>query len=373
LEQKLNYPAQLTFTLDGHAQEAPLLVELATDVVAFRWDETQGQDVVMFRGLLDHSEDQLSESSATVTFVAHDYLAMGSRRFFTGPLTGGWLGMDQDDMVYNLVAFFSYLTAADGVTSFRPGSFVPLFATNVKPDGTSRPTKSGQLRDRTWPPQTNFLDAITNLGAVINGFDFDVSAQGPSFSLDYVRVFYPQQGITRTDIALVYGVNVAALTRTVSSADYANYVREVGNKSSSDPNAPQMFAEAWNTDANNVTVNPVGLWMLGDNASDVSVQQTLNERAQGRLNLDGLLSPSYTLTLRPSSYLLGSPNMGDTVPLYVNEGRLNVNTNVRVVGIDYAIGDDGNEDVALTVGRAPRTLYTMLRASDRDIDALARR
>ena len=43
--------------------------------------------------------------------------------------------------------------------------------------------------------------------------------------------------------------------------------------------------------------------------------------------------------------------MGDVVPLIVQSGRLNVNTNVRVVGITYAIGDDGQEDVTLTVGR----------------------
>jgi hypothetical protein len=65
--------------------------------------------------------------------------------------------------------------------------------------------------------------------------------------------------------------------------------------------------------------------------------------------------------------------MGDAVPLYINEGRLAVNTTVRVVGITYGIGEDGQEDVELTVGRPPATLAKILSGPDKDIDALARR
>jgi hypothetical protein len=174
-------------------------------------------------------------------------------------------------------------------------------------------------------------------------------------------------------MVLAYGSTVSALTRSASSQDYANYVRVLGNNGSSDPAAAQLFAEAWNTDANNVTVNPVGLWMSTDNAADVSIQSTLNDQANGDLQLSGLLVPSYTLTMRPGAYFFGSPNMGDTVPLVVKKGRLNVNTTVRVLGISYSIGDDGQEDVSLTVGRpAAKFLDTASQAS-RDIDALTRR
>ena len=39
--------------------------------------------------------------------------------------------------------------------------------------------------------------------------------------------------------------------------------------------------------------------------------------------------------------------MGDIVPLVIQTGRLNVNTTIRVLGIAYDIGDDGQEDVDL--------------------------
>jgi hypothetical protein len=65
--------------------------------------------------------------------------------------------------------------------------------------------------------------------------------------------------------------------------------------------------------------------------------------------------------------------MGDTVPLVVEAGRLNVNTTVRVLGITYTIGDDGQEDVALTLGRPLTTLADAFTQADRDADALTRR
>jgi hypothetical protein len=65
--------------------------------------------------------------------------------------------------------------------------------------------------------------------------------------------------------------------------------------------------------------------------------------------------------------------MGDVVPLVVRSGRLNVNTNVRVLGITYTIGDDGQEDVALTVGQPGRSLVQLLQQSQHDVNALARR
>lgn len=371
LEQKINAPAQFTFTLDGHDPAAGLLTELATDIVAFRWHEPYGRDVAMFRGILDHSEDQLSEQSAVVTFTAHDYFAMLGRRVTT-PQTLTYTQYDQDSLVGALLSQAIAGTSTSGAP-FTPGNFLPLSAVRRNPDGSNRNTLSGQLRDRSYAAGSVIGNQIDDLAHVINGFDYNVAPAGPAAAVDTLQIFYPAQGVARSDVALVYGANVSALTRTVSSSDYANYVRVIGNKGSADPAAPQLFSEQWNTDANNVTVNPVGLWMTVENASDVTIQSTLDDKASGDLAAQGLLTPSYTLTLRPGFYSLGFVNMGDTVPLHVNEGRLAVDTTIRIVGIDYSIGDDGNEDVQLTVGRPPQTLAKLLRASDRDIDALARR
>lgn len=393
LVQQWNQPASFTFTLDGHSQAAALIQELGTDVIAWRWNETLGYDQQVFRGIIAQSEDQITEQSHTVTFTAHDYLAVLSRRFYASATAQIWTALDQDWVAIYILAWAVNPPAAtnanpgvplppsDPAHPFTTGAFLPIGVSWRNPDGTYRSTASGVLRDRTYFGGQNWGTALSDLAATIGGFDFDAypttdanHPAGPGYpaGIDALRVFYPQQGISRTDMALVYGSNVSALTRTVSSDNYANYTRALGNNSNSDPTAAQLYSNSWNVDANNVTVNPVGLWMLTDDAADVTLQPTLDQKSLGDLAYNGTLIPTYTLTLRPNTYQMGSPNMGDTVPLVVNSGRLNVNTAVRVVGITYDIGDDGQEDVSLTVGRPVVGLTTLLSGRP-DIDALTRR
>ena len=374
LELTWNQPAKLTFTVDGRDDAAAAVVELQTDVLAQRWDSQTGADMVMFRGIVAQSEDQLSEQDHSVNFTCQSYDAMLARRIFTANYTV--TQRDQDDIVVDFLARASNVTSSAGTTSFAPGSYLPLTWLLVNPDGTSRAAKSGQLRDRTYLPSTEIGQSLTDLAAVINGFDFDVlpiGAAGGSPTVDTLRVFYPYQGVTRSSPALVYGSTVSTVTRTVNSADYANYWRVIGNNGSSDPAAPQLFAEAYSVDANDVTRIPVGLWMGHDDASDVTVQSTLNDKAAGDLALNGMITPTYSLGLRPGAYSFGNPNMGDVCSLVVQAGRLNVNTSVRVLGIAFDIGDDGQEDVTLTVGRPAVTLPQLLKGPVKDISALTRR
>jgi len=379
LEQKWNEPATLTWTLDGRSQAAAQVAELAMDVMAWRWDDTTGRDRAMFRGVIAQSEDQISEQAHTVTYTAHDYLAMLKRRFITYKIPVVYTQMDQDTIVANLLVSASASNSSGG-TGFSPGSFIPLQVIRCNPDGTIRPT-SGVLRDRTYFGGQEIGEAVDNLANVLGGFDYDAypSADGNASPLPYpagidaLRVFYPVQGTTRADMALVYGSTVSTVTRSVNSADFANYVRLLGNNGESDPAMAQLVAEAWTSDAATGTPGATGLWMTAENASDVTLQNTLNEQAQGTLALMSTLIPSYSLGMRPGAYRWGFPRMGDTVPLVIQSGRLNVNTTVRVLGLTYDIGDDGQEDVELTVGRPAVTLAALLAANRRDVNALARR
>jgi hypothetical protein len=52
---------------------------------------------------------------------------------------------------------------------------------------------------------------------------------------------------------------------------------------------------------------------------------------------------------------------------------LHVDTKLRVMGITYAIGEDGDEDVSLVLGRSPLSLYNLVTAGSADINALTRR
>ena len=366
LEQKYNAPAQLTFSIPGRSPEAAALAELRSDVVATRWDESAGRDVIAFRGIVAQTEDQISEQEHTVTVTCHDYSKMLERRLLTGPWA--FTQLDQDAIVAQLLARASAMTTSAGA-GFGAGSYLPLAATTRNPDGSARSVPSGQLRDRAYLGNQLFSEALSNLAAVINGFDYDVVPYFGAGIDDALRIFYPYQGVQRFDMALVYGSTVSALTRTVNSGDYANYWRVLGQGTED----AQLYAEAQNSDALDVTVSGLGLWQSGDNASDVTIQSTLDDKAHGDLAASSILTPSYTATMRPGAYSWGSPNMGDVVPLVVRSGRLDVVTDVRVVGLTYDVGDDGDENVEITVGRPVRTLTQLINAPVADVNALARR
>jgi hypothetical protein len=384
LELALNAPAKLTFTVDGRSAGAGYVHELTTEVMAWRWDPELGRERLMFRGIVAQSEDVISENGAhSVNFTCHDWLAVMNRRYLTNVADWTQTGRDQDDWVADLLALASSVTGSGG-TPYTPGSHLPVVLELVNPDGTARSSKSGRLRDRTYAGQQSIGSAVTDLGACLDGFDLDVLPAADSRGYDLLRVFYPSQGVTRADLVLAYGSSVSALTRSANSVNYANYWRLIGDNGggsgdrggwTSGPagSTPQLWAESANADANDVGRIPVGLWMAVANESDVSVASTLQEKADGDLEDSGILVPSYSLTLRPGWYRPEHPAMGDTLGLVVRSGRLDVSSTVRVQALRFVIGDDGQEDLELDVGRPRVTLTALFRQTKRDVDALARR
>jgi hypothetical protein len=380
LEQNLNQPARFTFTVSGRSPTAAAVREMETDVVVWRWDDVGGRDVPYFRGVVAQGEDQLTEQSHTVTFTCHDYLAVLARRYLTA--TADYQTVDQDSIVSDLVARVTTAAATSGTAgapsvSLMPGSYLPLAVVRRAGDGSNRPALSGRMRIRTYGASSAVGQLLDDLAHVIQGYDYDV-VPGWRFdgdnTRDLLRVFYPNAGQARSNVA-EYGGNVATVTRSANSTDYYNYVRVLGNNGSADPAAAQRYSEAVNSDANNVTVVPIGLWENTDNVADASIQATLDDKAAGDLNYGGVLVPSYSLGLAPEAYYEGFANMGDTLPIVIRSGRLNIgpDTTVRIVGLSFDISDDGAEDVGLTVGRPLTTLVNMLRKGAADVDALARR
>jgi hypothetical protein len=367
LEQAWNTPAVLSFTLDGESQAALLIHELLHDVVAWRWDDQTGQEFAVFRGPITQSADTLDEQSHVTTYTCHDYAAVLQRRLLTTTYTV--TARDQDLIAGDFLSAASSASTSSG-TSLSPASYLPVTLATLAADGTVRGL-SGKTRDRTYYGSQNIGQALDDLSKVIDGFDFDVQPSAVN-TTDSLRIFYPQQGVVRTGMALQYGSTVARVSRTVDSSEYSNYVRVLGNNASSAP-TPQFFSERWNTQAHTISPTPIGLWMLADDASDVTIQSTLDDKAAGDLFLDGSLVPHYTLTLSPGAYSWGNPNMGDVMSIIIQHGRLNENVGMRVLGITYDIGDDGQEDVELIVSRPPMTFRKLFSQADRDVKALARR
>lgn len=376
VQQTLNAPSTLGFSLSGLDAAAPLIREFMTDVVAWRWDELTARDWPVMRGIVAQSQDTLSEQADTVTFNCHSYLAMLERRVITYPRS--FAQADQDDIAGALVEYGAKnVSTTDQTVSFQPGSYLPLAVLLVDPDGRQRFVKSGKLRDRSYVGQELVSEMLDNLANVLDGFCYDVvpgTQYTEAWPDDQLRIFFPTQGMPRDDVVLEYGSSVSALSRSVNSANYGNFVRLIGDRSNPDDSeSPPLVSEVWNPDSNDITRAPVGLWMTGDNASDVKDQGTLDEKSAGNLATTGLLIPSYSVDLRPGWYLWGSPNMGDTARLIIRKGRLNVDEAVQVVGISYDVGDDGGETVKLDLGRPVVTFGDLLTSASRDVNALARR
>ena len=361
LTQELNKAAKLVFTMDGADPACMMIRELEHDVIAWRWDDDADVDVPVFRGIVAQSQDSVSEQVHTVNFTCHDYFAMFGRRLLdVQTVFAAW---DQDDVA----AWFLVLAQP---SAYGAAAVLPLKFHRVDPGGVDRPGKSGIPRDRTYEPNQKWDEAMSNLAACEQGFDFGVEPVPPGD--DELRVFFPYRGELRTEeIVLEYGGAVANLSRSVNSTDYANYWRVIGKVPDGSPDGTLPPA-AVAAEVPDTITTPVGLWMSGDNASDVSQQGTLNDKAKADL-LHSSLVPSYSIGLRPGWYKWGTPRMGDTVRLRVRQGRLDVDQEVRVVGMDYEIGDDGEENVGLTVGRGDITFPDLLNRLDRDINALARR
>jgi hypothetical protein len=371
LVQSWHLPAVLTFTLDGQAPAAAQFTELESDVIAWRWDDTVGQDVAVFRGVIDASEDQLDEQSHIVNVSATDYLALLGRRFETG-LSSTITGTPDGIANAILSAALNVATSGSGF-SFGAGGYLPLDCAYVNPDGSARAAGAGQAQQtRAYLGNQVWLTALDELAkSSPGGFDYDVAplTYGAGVA-DSLRIFWPAQGVTRAAPVLEYGSTVSRVQRQVTSADYGNYWRELGNNQSSLTSQAQTIGEAWNADASGQVV---GLWGSPDNAASITDPVALAAVAQGNLNRYGVLIPVYTLTLRPDFYHWGLFHMGDVVPLVIWHGRLHVNTTVRVLGITYNIGDDGQEDVDVVVGRPDTTLVDVLGAVVADVNALARR
>jgi hypothetical protein len=366
--REYNKGASISLALDGQGQSAALVRELQQDLIAWRWDDTRGADVPVGRYVICQAQDTLSEQAYTLTLTGHDYLAMLERRLLTARVV--YTQREQDLLAADLIARAKTVSESGG-QSFGAAAYLPLNARNVDPSGAYRSTPSGQPRDRTYEAQQKLDEALFNLAACENGFDYDVVPTGGD---DNVRIFFPYQGVLRTDLVLEYGLSVRALSRTTNSADYANAWRVVGASSNpNDSTAPPLYGERHNSDALDAT-RGVGLWHSGDNASDVTVQATLNEKAGADLAMSGVLLPSYSLELRSGWYGWGNPNIGDVVTLRIRAGRLNGDTEVRVLAITHDVNDDtGDDDIKLTVGRPDVNFADLFTRADRDINALARR
>lgn len=310
IEFKLNDSVVLReLSIDGRAgEQVNIITELASDIIIYRENQK------LYRGRITYSQDDLGPDRHTTSISSVDYRGLLDRRILYD--NQNYVSTDQSLIAWNLVNNTQGKTGGNlGITR-----------------GTGQST--GVDRDREYTPGQSIGEQIKQLSEVINGFEYEVD---PELAFN---VFYPQRGSTK-DVVLEYGRDVVILNRNVSSQDFANAIRMNGEDGT---------ITATRTAAN-IATTPEGRWDKQIGFEDVSVQTTLNQKADQELINSGELRPSYTLELHDGVWQDKDHFwIGDTVLLVVKSGRLNVVEQVRILELKLTVNSDGSERVDLTVG-----------------------
>lgn len=312
LTVRLGQPSDVGFSMNGRHEQALGLVELATDVWAYR------DQHLLHRGRLGTTSDDVNADSHTTTFNAPDYRALLERRYLYDSDKLSYVQEDEAAIAWQLVQATQSKTGGDlGITR-----------------GSGQTT--GFLRDRLYTAGKGIAESISQIGDLDGGFDWEID---PFLRLN---VFNPARG-RDTDEVLDFGGAVKSFTRATLPAEYGNAVRAIAG---TDPRAPET------REATDLAARPEGRFEIERGFPDILEQSTLAAKADWLLAESQVLRPSYTLTLAPDRY--PGPQalwLGDTCIVTIRSGRLDEHSRQRVMEITFEPDGDGGETVRVIVGR----------------------
>jgi hypothetical protein len=309
-------PSTVSWSMRGRDPAAQQVHELSTDVVVYR------NGSPLMRGRVGASSDDLSGDDEQAQFSAVDYRGLLSRRILWETASVTYTGVDQWSILWDLITR----------TQALPGGNLGLS------QGIGFPF-AGITRDRVFDPGKKLGEAITELGAILDGFDWEIDAGLR------VNVWRPRRG-TQKDFVAHYapgGGTVTKLARSVDPSNYANAVRQSGKDSTV---TPVLLA------ASDVGTRLEGRWEDQAGNTDASTAQAVTDAAAWHLWDRSNIIPSWRATLAPGVWQgPGTLWLGDTCRLVVQSGRLNVDRYARVIELSVDIGDDGSEVVDVTFDR----------------------
>lgn len=335
LDFPLDNPVTGTVTINGRDPVAAQYVEeLTHDLVFFR------NGVKMMRGrICGEPTHELDANGHTMTVPVVDYRGLLDRRIIWPTSTLAYTNVEQAAIAWDLIRDSQALTGGNWGISQGIGTF------------------TGIQRDRNYPAGKKIGEAIGDLGRAINGFEWEVDAD-----LAF-NVYYPQRGSERS-FKLHWGTNISHLTRGTSTQDYTNALRYSGD----DSITPVTRVAA------DLATRPEGRWETSLGDPDITLPNTLDERADGELADKETLLPSYTVVLRRGRWPgRGELWLGDQCRLELKSGGLDVGTDIRVMNVGFGVGKDNDETVTLTLGRPARTWLEFWRGSMRRLDRLENR
>jgi hypothetical protein len=103
------------------------------------------------------------------------------------------------------------------------------------------------------------------------------------------------------------------------------------------------------TATDNALITSVGLLEGRKQEKSISQQTTLNQKADEYIRVHKTEQPIYDITLNNAYNDFGKYDVGDIVPIRIKYGYVDINTTMRIYGIDVRVSDAGEESIKLTI------------------------
>jgi hypothetical protein len=200
-----------------------------------------------------------------------------------------------------------------------------------------------QNRDRAYLDE-KIGEKIIQLTEVINGFDFEIT---PSVKTNTLGVFnvYSKRGSTLNTFRLEYGEglknNIQSWSRKRTLSDMYNSVVVEGEGLGD--------ARLTSTETDTALITAIGLLEGRIQEKSVNQQTTLDTRADEFIRVRKTEQPLYDITVNNAYDDFGKYDVGDIVPVRIKYGYIDMNTTMRIYGIDVKISDAGEEVIKLTI------------------------
>lgn len=252
-----------------------------------------------------------------VRFGFEGYFSMLNHRYID--TSQNFVGIDQFNIAWNLINFTQ--TKTNGNIGMGWARF------------SSSP--SGITRDINYPfwERTVIADAIRDLAALHNGFDFEVTAT------KQWKTYSPSKG-TNLSIPIEYGKNVDGFSVGYDVNNMANVYSAIGAGDG------KNTCIAVGTDTASQTI--YGLREQAESFTEIRHYANLQDRAtEGlRMHKNPRIQPTLSVVLNTDPQLY-TYSVGDRVNVKVQEGYLNVNQVFRIISITVELSNEGREAVVL--------------------------
>lgn len=314
---KLNGFSSASLSMNGKHAQASFIEELKTDLIV------SADGVDLLRARAGNTQDTVGDTGHGVTFNFQDYRAVIARRRLRLADTLSYTNTDQGVIVWSLITQIQ-----------------------AKPNGSYGITQgiggtTGILRSWNFAAGQYIGKEIQSMSDRENGFDWDISPT------KVLNIFYPQRGLT-TGVALEYGKSIKSFTRSRNPGNFANDLLLTGANTT----IPIERTTA------GIATAEEGRWDGTYSYPDISIQQTLTDRADGKIEESSRVNVVYSVELAPGFWKgLAHIGLGDTLLCTFKSGRvqdIGVLLRVLEIGVDISddAGDKGGETVRLGLGRA---------------------